>query len=117
MARKRGGMTEQLHLINDIPLPKPQIKIRGKYQQWKYENNYRKADSDKRCKNCKNCVAMTNGYKTFYKCNIMGISNSEATDIRLSNVCDYFKADKKVELQADLDHFKETEKNKRIKQF
>ena len=84
-------MTEQLHLINDIPLPKPKVNIKGRYQKWKYENNDRKSFNEIRCENCKNCVAMTNGYKTYYKCNIMGISNSQATDIRLSYVCDFFR--------------------------
>jgi len=83
-------MTEQLHLINDIPLPKPKISIKGKYQKWKYENNYRKSFNEIRCENCKYLVVTSNVYRTYYKCIIMGTSSSQATDVRLSYVCDKF---------------------------
>lgn len=59
------------------------------YQQWKYDNNYRKANSDKRCKNCKH-ILIKQEQKNYYKCFLLGISGSPATDIRLSNVCDCF---------------------------
>ena len=58
-------------------------KPRSKYQQWKLENNYRKADNGMRCATCKNIIGTR-----FYKCKLLGLSSSSATDIRLSNVCD-----------------------------
>ena len=71
-----------------------QIKFKSKYQRWKYENNYRKADelSDIRCKNCKYLIIKQYS-KNYYKCELLGISGSPATDVRLSNVCNLFEID------------------------
>lgn len=83
----------QLRLCDEIPQIKPEAKIKGKYRKWKYDANYRKSYANICCSTCKNLWVLNNGYKNFYKCNVMGISNSEATDIRLSYVCDYFKGE------------------------
>ena len=37
------------------------------------------------CKTCKHCVGRYYHNKTYYKCELWIISNSEATDIRLKN--------------------------------
>ncbi|RLB96131.1 MAG: hypothetical protein DRH90_24885 [Deltaproteobacteria bacterium] len=60
------------------------------YQITKARNKYRLAGSKtKSCKTCINCVYLeSNSYKKFYKCKLIGISSSEATDIRLKNTCD-----------------------------
>lgn len=84
----------QLGISADIPQVKPSIKLRSKYQKWKYEANYREAEGEQCCKNCWNSIGFTNGYKNFYKCNLQGISHSAATDIRLSYVCNYYEEDK-----------------------
>lgn len=84
---------KQLHLINDLTFPIPpniKLKPRSKYQQWKFDNNYCKANTDKRCKNCKNLVIKEEAYKKFHKCILLGLSSSSATDIRLNNVCNLF---------------------------
>lgn len=86
-----GGvrMQEQLPLIEGLPKLEVKAKPRSKYQQWKLENNYRKATDDKRCKNCKNMVEKDELNK-YYKCILLGFSSSPATDVRLSNVCNLF---------------------------
>ena len=84
---------EQMTLFEVKNIPIEIQRPRSKYQQWKYNNKYRKADSDKRCKNCKNLIsklAICPSEKNYYKCKLLGISSSSATDIRLSNVCDLF---------------------------
>lgn len=86
-------MAEQIQLgfSEDIPQIKPIIKFKSKYQKWKYEANYRKAENSKCCKTCRNCVGFVGYNKNFYKCNVQGLSHSAATDIRLSYVCDYYR--------------------------
>lgn len=81
-------MNKQIALF-DIDEEPIQIKFKSKYQKWKYENKYRKADylSDIRCQNCKNLFRN----QKYYKCKLLGISGSSATDIRLSNVCQNFE--------------------------
>ena len=50
-------------------------------------------NSDKKCGNCINCVKISVNNKHYYKCKIMGISNSTATDIRLKDyACSEFKS-------------------------
>lgn len=39
----------------------------------------------KTCKTCKHCLKIDYHCKTYYKCELWIISNSEATDIRLKN--------------------------------
>lgn len=77
--------TEQITLF-DVDNEPIQIKFKSKYQKWKYENKYRKADNSMRCANCKHIIGTR-----FYKCKLLGLSCSSATDIRLSNVCDRFE--------------------------
>lgn len=73
-------------LFNGFTPIEVKAKPRSKYQQWKLENNYRKADNGMRCANCKYITGTH-----FYKCKLLGLSCSPATDIRLSNVCDLFE--------------------------
>ena len=86
-----GGvrMQEQLPLIEGLPKLEVKARPRSKYQQWKLENNYRKATDNQRCKNCKNMEEKEEANK-YYKCILLGLSSSPATDIRLSNVCNLF---------------------------
>lgn len=83
-------MNNQLQFfeVDNTPPQKPLYK--SKYQKWKYENDYRKSENESRCKNCKNLLINNTYNKTFYKCLLLGISSSSATDIRLSNVCNNF---------------------------
>ena len=74
----------------DVPEPEEKPILRSKYQRFKWENQYRKANTEQKCKNCKhlfyNMPNCTGGGK-YYKCELLGRSSSSATDIRLSNVC------------------------------
>lgn len=83
---------EQITLfdVDNEPIP---MSFKSQYQKWKYQNKYRKADdlSDIRCKNCKHRVIIHSSGKIYYKCRLIGISHSSATDIRLSNVCKNFE--------------------------
>ncbi len=87
-------MTEQLHLVKVAE--QKIITPRSKYQRWKWEHKYKKAEknSSVRCKNCKHLFAnmpnCTGGGK-YYKCELLGRSSSSATDIRLSYVCNRFE--------------------------
>ena len=64
-------------------------KYGSKYLEFKGVNNYRKSDNKEvRCKTCE--YYMTGDYhtKTLHKCELLGVSHSEATDLRVNNVCD-----------------------------
>lgn len=73
--------------------PPEQPKTLGKYQAWKLTHKYRKSESkDIRCKNCEHLCSGEYHNKNYHKCELMGISHSEATDIRVGYVCNLFKA-------------------------
>ena len=59
----------------------------SKYQRFKQINHYRKSDSPQ-CKTCKYHACYEYHNKYYHKCELLGISHSEATDIRVSFVCD-----------------------------
>ena len=55
----------------------------------KIKCNYRKAENKfDACGNCKHCVTSMSNTRYYYKCGLIGDSHSEATDIRVSYVCD-----------------------------
>ena len=56
------------------------------YQRFKRMNHYRKSDSPQ-CKTCIHHVVFKYHDKYYHKCELLGISNSEATDIRVGYVC------------------------------
>lgn len=62
----------------------------GHYQIWRRHNNYRKAESESKCKNCVYCAGFGYHNKNYYKCKLQGESHSTASDIRVSYVCDYY---------------------------
>jgi hypothetical protein len=71
------------------------MKFKGKYQKMRYENKYRRARKDegnRLCKNCKHHYVTAHNDKFFHKCELIGFSFSEYTDIRLSFTCDKFLA-------------------------
>lgn len=46
------------------------------------------------CKECKHLKAFKQHYKTYYKCEKIGVTNSKATDIRLKDcACRLFKGE------------------------
>lgn len=81
-------MQEQITMFEVAPLP-PKLP-NGKYKRFKAIYNYRKAENNC-CEKCRNFLGFTNGKKNFYKCNLMGLSHSAASDIRKSYVCDLWR--------------------------
>jgi len=68
--------------IAEQPMP------RHGYKRLKYARNYKRSDDPiRRCKHCMHCVGVYGNTKNYYKCRLIGITSSEATDIRLRNVC------------------------------
>ena len=69
-----------------LPAPKTLIyKKLGKY-------NYGKStDKTRRCKTCGNLIGAGYHNKQYYKCRIVGCSRSQATDIRVNNICDLYE--------------------------
>lgn len=56
-------------------------------------------DENTRCKDCIHCIRVDTYNRHYYKCDLIGISSSEATDIRLKDLgCRNFK-DKKEMLE------------------
>ena len=50
------------------------------------------------CKGCKHCIGFVYHNKTYYKCDLWIISNSEATDIRLKDTaCKKYEQEKRAE--------------------
>lgn len=80
-------------MLFDYKKPEMLPKIYSKYQRWKWENKYRKANENScvRCAMCKHILSNCVGNSKYYKCELLGISSSSATDIRLSCVCDLFE--------------------------
>jgi hypothetical protein len=63
----------------------------SKYKKFKALYNYRKSEGEKKCGNCLSHIKGMYHNKFYHKCERLGISNSEATDIRVNNVCDLYK--------------------------
>ncbi len=77
------------------------------YQKFKRENNYidgRTADGLSIYQRCKYCIHHICGKyhnKTYHKCELLGLSHSEATDIRVNYVCDKFYPDQQTAKLVD----------------
>ena len=63
----------------------------GRIQKIKKRMGYRFSVGERKCKNCKSHQVSEYHDKTYHKCERIGYSHSEATDIRLKNVCDYWE--------------------------
>jgi hypothetical protein len=73
----------------------PDKTYKSKYQIWKKENNFRKAArAGISCRTCGHLCKSEYYDKTYYKCELLGISHGPATDIRLSNLCDLWEGRK-----------------------
>lgn len=88
-------MNEKLQQLKMFDCPEPEqspLKLYSKYQRWKHENGYRKAENKNQC--CKYCIylcANMPSTRAYYKCMMLGVSGSSATDVRLSYVCNLFE--------------------------
>lgn len=78
---------------NEIPDKEPD-KLKSHYQRIKAINNYRKSSSHEiNCKNCGHRKTFEYHNRYYHKCKLIGESSSEATDIRLSCVCNKYEED------------------------
>jgi hypothetical protein len=77
----------------DIPdYPLDQQRGESWYHSMKRTMGYRQTTAkEKCCKFCKQKRTFDYHNKNYHKCMLIGISHSEATDIRLRNVCDRFE--------------------------
>ena len=70
----------------------PDKKTTGHYATWRNRNGYKKSVSlEKQCRICQHLRSFEYHNKNYHKCGLQGISHSESSDIRLSNVCDLFR--------------------------
>ena len=77
-----------------VDLPKNH-QHESKYQKFKRLNNYGESSYKLyQCKNCKNLQGYNYHNKNYYKCELIGYSMSEATDVKLKNVCDQWEREK-----------------------
>ena len=79
---KKGGDIMPLEFGRDFA-----VVSRG-YKQFRNRYNYRKKDTEKCCEDCDHIKTYEYHGKMYHKCERQGVSNSEASDIRLSCVCD-----------------------------
>lgn len=77
------------HEVSD-EAPKRPAKL-GIRQAWKVSNRYRRGTKNRCCKRCDHRMSHTYHNIRYHKCELLGCSRSESTDIRLRNVCDRFK--------------------------
>ena len=70
-------------------------ETRSRFTFFKAVNHYgNAANADKCCKHCKFRTTKKIGNRIYHKCTLMGVSNSSASDIRLTAVCDRFTINK-----------------------
>ena len=81
-------MAKSLNLFGDMQEMEPPNEPKSKYQRFKSMNHYQVSDNVESCKSCAHCLKMEYHNKNYYKCELMGVSHSEASDIRLKMVCD-----------------------------
>lgn len=85
------------------------------YQKFKIDNHYQKAvnhNKDGRmCAKCKFLDYDPYHQRNYYKCKLLGTSRGEATDIRLSYVCDRFEIN--PEIIAEAEAYKKRKQEKR----
>jgi hypothetical protein len=88
----KGGGMKTLNLFGEmVEVDFSRSKPLSVYQRFKLINRYRKSDSPQ-CKTCKYHLVFEYHDKYYHKCELLGISNSEATDIRVSYVCNKWEA-------------------------
>lgn len=84
---------EDINLFGEIQKYYESEKPLGKIQQIKHNLGYHKAgiyESHRYCKYCDNFIRMEYHNKMYFKCRLIGDSNSEATDIRTKDTCNKF---------------------------
>lgn len=70
----------------------PDKKVTGHFKTWRQRNGYKKSVSfEKQCRICRHLRTFEYHDKNYHKCGLQGVSHSEASDIRLGNVCNLFE--------------------------
>ena len=78
-------------LFNEIIPDSIRSIVHGHFVDWKVKSNYRKSDHKQiKCMNCQNFLEINYHNKKYFKCNLMGMSSSSASDIRKGYVCRQF---------------------------
>jgi len=71
-------------------------------KEWKIRVGYRLAEDEERsCKACKYRIRIKYHGKSFNKCEKLGLSHSEATDIRLKCICNLYEKGESRVYDAD----------------
>lgn len=65
----------------------------GTRQKLKAQMGYREGTKERCCKNCRHSVCFDYHDKNYYKCLLIGVSCSAATDIRLKNLCNRWESE------------------------
>jgi len=63
----------------------------GPYHRFKAANQYRHGDNHMNCGTCDNFTRRVGSDKVYFKCKLMGVSHSSASDILKSGVCDMWE--------------------------
>ena len=77
--------------IEEVDIPKKRKGKLGKYEAFRHLNNYRKGTKEECCGTCRQAQHVGYNTKYYWKCQEMGFSNSVASDIRKSHVCDIWR--------------------------
>ena len=79
---------KQINLFGELQEFNDKKESNSPYISFKKRNNYHKAINKYACcKTCKYCLKKWGNTSNYYKCELIGVSSSEATDIRVRNVC------------------------------
>ena len=87
---------KSVNLFGELQDEKYIKEFNGYFQNWKNKNNYKKSDDNRKCKDCKYCAKNMYHNKSYYKCELMGISHSEASD-RANHVCNKYACLSEIE--------------------
>jgi hypothetical protein len=80
-----------MNLFESPDIHKPLTTGTGLFETRKKLYRYRQSnDRYRRCKYCSHLRKIAAGSRNFYKCALIGITQSPATDIRLKSVCNRF---------------------------
>ena len=96
-------MTSQLDVFGN-EISASELEKQFQEEQQKHRKRYKPMQElydltqGKTCKTCKHCLKIDYHCKTYYKCELWFISNSEATDIRLkNNACGKYESESDTE--------------------
>lgn len=71
----------------ETPITEPK-RNESRFQRFRRIYNYRKGENGKQCRKCRHHILKQHHGRRYHKCRMMGLSFSEATDIRALGMCD-----------------------------